>query len=72
MEANEGAVATIAFTSGYKGLSIMGVNQMHGSNYELKVGDTSLYLSGTDEGDVFLYFFSTVRLSTAVRNAESI
>lgn len=31
---------------------------MWGSNYELMVGDTSLYLSETDEGDVFLYFFS--------------
>ncbi len=58
MEANEGAAATIAFTSCYKSLSKMEVNQMPGSNYELKVGDTSLYLSETDEGDVFLYFFS--------------
>lgn len=57
-EANEGAAATIAFTSCYKSLSKMEVNQMPGSNYELKVGDTSLYLSETDEGDVFLYFFS--------------
>lgn len=31
---------------------------MPGSNYELKVGDTSLYLYETDEGEVFLYFFS--------------
>ena len=58
MEANEGAAATIAFTSCYKSLSKMEVNQMRGSNYELKVGDISLYLSETDEGDVFLYFFS--------------
>ena len=58
MEANEGAAATIAFTSCYKSLSKMEVNQMPGSNYELKVGDTSLYLFETDEGDVFLYFFS--------------
>ena len=58
MEANEGAAATIAFTTCYKSLSKMEVNQMRGSNYELKVGDTSLYLSETDEGDVFLYFFS--------------
>ena len=57
MEANEGAAATIAFTSCYKSLSKMEVNKMRGSNYELKVGDTSLYLSETDEGDVFLYFF---------------
>ena len=58
MEANEGAAATIAFTSCYKSLSKMEVKQMWGSNYELMVGDTSLYLSETDEGDVFLYFFS--------------
>lgn len=58
MEANEGAAATIAFTSCYKSLSKMEVNQMPGSNYELKVEDMSLYLSETDEGDVFLYFFS--------------
>ena len=58
MEANEGAAATIAFTSCYKSLSKMEVKQMWGSNYELMVGDTSLYLSETDEGDIFLYFFS--------------
>ena len=58
MEANEGAAATIAFASCYRSLSKMEVNQMRDSNYELKVGDTSLYLSETDEGDVFLYFFS--------------
>ena len=62
MEANEGAAATIAFTSCYKSLSKMEVNQMPGSNYELKVGDTSLYLSETDEGEVFLYFFSPEKL----------
>ena len=28
------------------------------SGYELKLGDISLYLSETNEGDVFLYFFS--------------
>ena len=61
MEANEGVAATIAFTSCYKSLSKMEVNQMPGSNYELKVGDTSLYLSETDEGEVFLYFFSPVK-----------
>ena len=58
MEANEGVAATIAFTSCYKSLSKMEVNQMPGSNYELKVGDTGLSLSETDEGEVFLYFFS--------------
>ena len=58
MEANEGAAATIAFTSCYKSLSKMEVKQVRGSDYELKLGGASLYLSETDEGDVFLYFFS--------------
>ena len=58
MEANEGAAATIAFASCYKSLSRMEVKPMQGSDYELKVGDASLYLSETDAGDVFLYFFS--------------
>lgn len=58
MEANEGVAATIAFTSCYKSLSKMEVNPMLGSGYELKLGDISLYLSETNEGDVFLYFFS--------------
>ena len=58
MEANEGAAAVIAFTSCYRSLSKMEVDQIQGYSYELKVGDTSLYLSETEEGDVFLYFFS--------------
>lgn len=58
MEANEGVAATIAFTSCYKSLSKMEVNPMLGSGYELKLGDISLYLSETNERDVFLYFFS--------------
>ena len=61
LAANEGAAATIAFTSCYKSLSKMEVNPMLGSGYELKVGDISLYLSETNEGDVFLYFFSPER-----------
>ena len=64
MEANEGAAATIACMSRYKSLSKMEVIHLHGSNYELKVGDTSLYLSETDEGEVFLYFFSPERSFT--------
>ncbi len=58
MEVNEGVAAIIAFTSCYRSLSNMDVNQIQGSGYELKVGDASLYLSETDKGDVFLYFFS--------------
>lgn len=58
MEANEGAAATIAFTSCYANLSRMEVKRIWGECYELKIGDACLYLSETEEGDVFLYFFS--------------
>ena len=58
MAANEGLAATIAYASYYKSLSKMEVNQMTGTCFELKVGDASLYLSETEEGDIFLYFFS--------------
>lgn len=58
MEANDGAASTIAFTSCYKSLSRMEVNQMQGGGYELKIGDARLYLTDTVAGDVFLYFFS--------------
>lgn len=58
MEANEGAAATIAFTSCYKRLSRMEVKRMQGDNYRLMLGDACLYLTETEAGDVFLYFFS--------------
>lgn len=58
MEANEGAAATIALTSCYKSLSRMEINRMSGDSYELKIGDACLYLTETEAGDVFLYFFS--------------
>ena len=58
MEANEGAAATLAFTSRYKSLSRMAVTRTHRDSYELKLGDASLYLTETEAGDVFLYFFS--------------
>lgn len=58
MEANEGVVATVALMSKYRSLSQMKVNRIWGKNYELKMGNANLYLSETEEGDVFLYFFS--------------
>ena len=61
MEANDGVAATIAYSSCYRSLSIMEVNQMSGVCFELKVGDASLYLSETADGDIFLYFFSPAK-----------
>ena len=58
MEANEGAAATIAYAACYKSLSEMEVRQMLGTCFELKVGDARLFLSETEEGDVFLYFLT--------------
>ena len=58
MEANEGAAATIAFTFCDKSLSRMEVNQIQGDSFELKMGGGCLYLTETEAGDVFLYFFS--------------
>ena len=61
MEANDGVAATIAYASCYKSLSKMEVNQMSGACFELKVGNASLYLSETADGDIFLYFFSPAK-----------
>lgn len=61
MEANDGIAATIAYTSCYRSLSKVEVNQMSGVCFELKVGDASLYLSETADGDIFLYFFSPAK-----------
>ena len=58
MEANEGVAATIAYSACYKSLSTMTVRQMQGACFELKVGDASLFLSETEEGNIFLYFFT--------------
>lgn len=58
MEANEGAAATIAFASRYRSLSRMEVRRMQDGSHELKLGSARLYLTETEAGDVFLYFFS--------------
>ena len=58
MEANESAAATIAFTRFYDSLSKMEVHPLRDFCYELRVEDTSLYLFETDQGDVYLYFFT--------------
>jgi hypothetical protein len=58
MEANEGAGATLALASRYPGLSHMEVRRVGSHTYEMRLAGAGLYLSGTDDGDVFLYFFS--------------
>ena len=58
MEANEGAAETIAFATCYKGLSRMEVNMQGVNTYELKIDNARMYLTETESGDVFLYFFS--------------
>ena len=58
MEANEGAAATIAYTSRYRSLSRLEASRMQGDSYELKIGDACLYLTENEAGEVFLYFFS--------------
>ena len=57
MEANEGAAATTRFLSGCRTLSRLAVKPISDKSYELKKGNACLYLSETDAGDVFLYFF---------------
>ena len=66
MEANEGAAATLALTRRDKSLSRMEVSRISGETdgfesfpetYEMKIGDARLYLTETEAGDVFLYFF---------------
>lgn len=58
MEANEGAAATASLLSGYPIHSRINVRPMPDGYYELKAGDVCLFLSETEAGDVFLYFFS--------------
>ena len=57
MEANEGVDATIKLASGYQGLSQMKVSWMNDGSYKLSNGMASLYLTETDSGEMFLYFF---------------
>ena len=62
MEANEGAATTIALASRYPGLSHMEVRKVRSNTYELRLAGAGLYLSETEAGDVFLYFFSPKKL----------
>ena len=61
MEINEGAAATVSVASCHKGLSRMKVKGLPGNIYELRMGDSCLYLSETDAGDIFLDFFPPVK-----------
>ena len=63
MEANEGVSATIAFASRYKSLKKMQKIHLHDKDYELRIGERSLFLSESKDGDVFLYFFHPDRNS---------
>ena len=58
MEANEGAAATADLLSAYPMHSRIDVKAMPEGYYELKAGEACLFLSETETGDVFLYFFS--------------
>ncbi len=58
MEANEGVAATVALLLARPMHARIDVRLMTEGYYELKEGDACLYLSETEAGDVFLYFFS--------------
>ena len=58
MEPNEGLELTIAYALQYKALKELKLKRLDAQSYELKLGAASLYLTETDEGDVFLYFFT--------------
>lgn len=62
MEANEGAAATADLLSAYPMHSRIDVKAMPEGYYELKAGEACLFLSETETGDVFLYFFSPKKL----------
>ena len=58
MEPNEGLELTIAKALRYEGLKDLKVRRMDTQSYELMLGDATLYLTETDEGDIFLCFFT--------------
>lgn len=58
MEPNEGLELTMAYALQYKELKDMKVKRLDKQSYELRLGKASLYLAETDEGDIFLYFFT--------------
>ena len=61
MEPNEGVEETIAYVHKYKELKGLKVKRLGELSYQLKFGNASLYLTETNEGDVFLYFFNPER-----------
>lgn len=63
MVANEGAEAIIDYVAGMGTLEQMSVSRLTEGDYELRLGRASLYLSETEEGDVFLYFYSPLKKS---------
>ena len=58
MEPNEGLELTIAYALQYKALKELKVKRLDVHTYELKLCTASLYLTETNEGDFFLYFFT--------------
>ena len=63
MVANEGAEAIIDYVEGIGELGQVSVSRLSEGDYELRLGRASLYLSETEEGDVFLYFYSPLKKS---------
>lgn len=63
MVANEGAEAIIDYVEGMGELGQVSVSRLSEGDYELRLGRASLYLSETEEGDVFLYFYSPLKKS---------
>ena len=58
MELNEGLELTIAYALQYKALKELKVKRLDAQSYELKLGTASLFLTESNEGDVYLYFFT--------------
>ena len=58
MEPNEGLELTIAYALQYKELKDLKVKRLDAQSYELKLGTASLFLTESNEGDVYLYFFT--------------
>ena len=58
MEPNEGLELTIAYALQYKELKDLKVKRLDAHSYELKLGTASLFLTESNEGDVYLYFFT--------------
>ena len=63
MAASEGAAAIVDYALEMGELGQMSVSRLTEGDYELKLGRACLYLSETEEGDVFLYFYSPLKKS---------